>query len=287
MNASQCPVCDRQLEAGLFVWHLKCPGCEYEGSTLEPVINSTSAHERIDESKREQGLKTLRVQNFHTLLTRIQAFKKRGNRLLEVGSAHGWFLELARPNFEVTGIEPDHRILNDLSDKTLPVRCGFFPQALDESEKFDVIVFNDVIEHIENIKFILEMCHRHLNEHGVLVLNLPNSKGFFYSLAKTMAKRSIQGPFNRLWQKDFPSPHVHYFHPANLDALLDQQGFSTREFGRLPTLVTKGLHARISLAKGLGALTKSMLYIVVLLLLPVTRLLPGDIFYIIAERRST
>lgn len=285
MNANQCPVCDRQLETGLFVWHLKCPGCEYEGSTLEPAINSTPAHELIDESNREQGLKTLRVQNFQTLLTRIQAFKKRGC-LLEVGSAHGWFLELARPDFEVTGIEPDHRILNDLGDKTLSVRCGFFPQALNEHETFDVIVFNDVIEHIENIRFILDMCHRHLNEQGVLVLNLPNSKGFFYSLAKTMAKRSIHGPFDRLWQKGFPSPHVHYFHPANLDALLDQQGFSTREFGRLPTLVTKGLYARISLDKGLGSLTKSMLYIAVLLSLPVIRLLPGDIFYIIAERRS-
>jgi 2-polyprenyl-3-methyl-5-hydroxy-6-metoxy-1,4-benzoquinol methylase len=286
MNAEQCPVCEKHLEAGLFEWHLKCPACHYEGSTLGPVINSSPAHELIDEAQREHGLRTLRTQNFQTLLARIKALKNQGDRLLEVGSAHGWFLELARLDFEVTGIEPDRNILDSVDDKTLPIRCGYFPQVLNKDERFDVIVFNDVIEHIPDIKTTLSMCHQHLNEGGLLVLNLPNSDGFFYRLAKFLAKCSLGSPFNRLWQKGLPSPHVHYFNPANLNGLLNQHGFDIKEKGRLPTLVRQGLHARISLAKGLGPVARNAIYLSVLTALPVLQLLPGDIFYSISQRRT-
>lgn len=284
MSARLCPVCQTTLQRGIYTWHLTCSGCHYEGSTLEPVINSSPAHELIDESKREAGLKTLRTRNFQTVLSRINALKKQGSRLLEVGCAHGWFLDLARQDFDVTGIEPDQQLLERL-DKRLPVRHGYFPQALEEGETFDVIVFNDVIEHIPDIKMTLDTCRRHMNEGGLLVLNLPNSNGIFYRQAKWLAQHSMQGPFNRLWQKDLPSPHVHYFNPTNLERLLGMQGFTLMERGRLPTLVLKGLHARIALVKGLGPLTQQAAYVALLLALPMLRLLPGDIFYCLAQRQ--
>ncbi len=45
--------------------------------------------------------------------------------------------------------------------KGLPARKGYFPDALDKKEKFDVIVFNDVIEHIPNIEGALASCFQH------------------------------------------------------------------------------------------------------------------------------
>ena len=64
------------------------------------------------------------------------------------------------------------------------------------------------------------------------------------------------------------------------------QGFGPIERGRLPTRVLKGLHARIALVKGLGPLTQQAAYVAILLALPMLlRLLPGDIFYCLAQRQ--
>lgn len=88
----------------------------------------------------------------------------------------------------------------------LPVRPGYFPDALTPDESFDAIVFNDVIEHIPDIASALDACNARLSENGLLVLNLPNSRGFFYRLSKIFARLGWRNPFNRLWQKDLPSP---------------------------------------------------------------------------------
>lgn len=286
MPTTNCPVCHSAMEGGLSGWHFKCAGCSYESSTLEPAINSNTSQELVDETKREHGLKTLRTKNFQTLLERIKTHHLVNRRLLEVGCAHGWFLEMAQRDFEAVGIEPDQHAQDILRKKKLPVRCGFFPQALEDGEKFDIIVFNDVIEHIPDIKATLDMCHRHLSENGLLVLNLPNSRGVFYQIAKILAKCSLLSSFERMWQKGLPSPHVHYFNALNLKSLLNQHAFEVKEEGVLPTLVLDGLYARISYAKGLGPVTKGFIYMVVSMALPVLKVLPGDIFYSVAQRKA-
>ncbi|EPL9726674.1 class I SAM-dependent methyltransferase, partial [Pseudomonas aeruginosa] len=284
VNNKECPVCHACLVEGLQDWHHECPACGYESAALEPVINSDPAHERIDEQAREDGLRALRVANFTTLLERIKA-KKPGGRLLEVGCAHGWFLELAQKSFEVVGIEPDQAVCKAVSHKGLPVRQGYFPQALEPQERFDVIVFNDVIEHIPDISQVVEQCHRHLNDGGLLVLNLPSSDGVFYRLSKVLARFSLRNPFERLWQKGLPSPHLHYFNRRNLEQLISQHGFATQADGKLPTLSRDGLHARISYTGDLGRFSRTFIYACIALALPILNRLPGDIFYSISQKR--
>ena len=50
---------------------MRCSGCGYEASSLTPTINERVAKISVDESLREAGLKSLRVRNFQTLLSRI------------------------------------------------------------------------------------------------------------------------------------------------------------------------------------------------------------------------
>ena len=128
----------------LLPWHSKCNQCRYESADLTPLINSLSAHLLIKEADREVGLRDLRRLNFQTLIEQIKAAKPMGGRLLDVGCAHGWFLEMARDSFEAMGIEPDDNIAAMASNKGLTIRRGYFPDALIGSEMFDVIVFNDL-----------------------------------------------------------------------------------------------------------------------------------------------
>jgi 2-polyprenyl-3-methyl-5-hydroxy-6-metoxy-1,4-benzoquinol methylase len=273
------------MSSGLHDWHYQCGSCQYEKADLKPTINSSQAHDRINEAAREDGLRELRVRNFKALLGAIVKIKPTGGKLLDVGCAHGWFVEAAMKDFEVLGVEPDKAVYDVPAAKGLPVRQGFFPEVLLSSEKFDVIVFNDVIEHIPSVELVLQSCRARLNEGGVLVLNLPSSNGIFYRLSKVFACIGKSGFFERLWQKGLPSPHVHYFNKGNLLSLLTHNGFDAVKSGNLPTLGLTGLYTRISYTGELGLISRSLVYCAVAAALPFLRLLPSDIIYVISKRR--
>jgi 2-polyprenyl-3-methyl-5-hydroxy-6-metoxy-1,4-benzoquinol methylase len=273
-----CIVCGTPQAAGLTGWHASCHECGYESAALQGAINETPAGSPVDEDERELGLKALRQENFRDIVDLARRLARPGaRRLLDVGCAHGWFLETAREGFDVLGIEPDAVVGGRTAARGLPVRQGYFPDALLAGETFDLIVFNDVIEHIPDIRTALQACHARLEEGGLLILNLPNSAGFFYRLSKLFARVGWRSPFERLWQKDLPSPHVHYFRPANLERLVAMHDFERVHAGELPSLRAKGLLERIRCAGNISGPSLYLQYAAVLCMIPLLRLFPSDI----------
>lgn len=281
-----CIVCGNTQTAGLASWHASCPACHYESAALSVAINEHTDVE-IDEAGREAALKAIRLENFRAIVQYAKRHVRPGARkLLDVGSAHGWFLETAREHFEVLGIEPDAAVGARAAARGLPVRAGFFPDVLEEGERFDAIVFNDVIEHIPDIHSALGACRQHLNDEGVLILNLPSSRGFFYRFSKLVARLGWRMPFERLWQKDMPSPHVHYFSPDNLARLVAGQGFALADCAELPALRAKGLRERLAYVGKVSPLSLWLQYIAVLCAIPVLRVFPSDIIVCIFRKKT-
>ncbi|WP_225772505.1 class I SAM-dependent methyltransferase [Pseudomonas sp. Marseille-Q5115] len=239
----------------------------------------------IDEGARETGLRAVRNINFDILLTKIKNIVPPGKRVLDVGCAHGWFLERAAKDYEVTGVEPDSAVFQKTVKKGLDVRNGYFPDAMVDSEKYDAIVFNDVIEHIPDIRKILDACAGYLNAEGCLVLNLPNSKGVFYTVSKTLARLGVVSFFNRMWQKGLPSPHVHYFDSNNLIKLVNDHGFEEVYKGTLPALTFSGLYTRISYAGNQSFIAKMLMYVLIVAGLPFLKIMPSDIMYVIFRKK--
>lgn len=282
-----CCVCGSMLLQGYQSWHFICSQCNYEKSELQPAINMHSTHALINEDSRINGLRTLRMSNFKNLLKHIKLKKPNGGTLLEVGSAHGWFLEVAKNDFCVLGIEPDKTIVKENFDCSIPIRCGYFPNCLKKNEYFDVIVFNDVIEHIPNLEECLDDCFQHLNENGLLVLNLPSSKGFFYKFAKIFSVLGFAKPFERMWQKSLPSPHLHYFNPKNITELLHINKFACiSEVKKLPSIRFNGLYSRIAYTGNYNLILRICIYLTIGIILPILKFLPSDIMYVIAQRQG-
>lgn len=282
-----CPVCSSLMSKGLQSWHSECWRCGYQKSDFEPAINEASAHEQIDERFRKKGLRSLRIENFNKLLQSIANTLTSRGLLLDVGCAHGWFLDAAQKRgFQVLGIEPDLSVSKVAAQRGLPIRQGFFPDVLEENEQFDVIVFNDVFEHIPDVVAALHGCRHHLKPEGVLVLNLPSSSGLFYKVARLLSKLGVNSFFERLWQKGFPSPHLHYFNLQNLSKLLRNNGFEDVAMGRLSTVQLKGLFTRISYAKEHVFPVRVLICLSVAFFLPLMRLMPSDIIYLISKKSN-
>lgn len=281
-----CIVCGNTQTAGIASWHATCPACHYESAALSVAINRHTGP-AVNEAEREAGLKALRLENFRAIVQYAKRHVQPGARsLLDVGSAHGWFLETARADFDVLGVEPDAVVGSRAAARGLPVRAGFFPDVLREGERFDVIVFNDVIEHIPDIRSALDACRERLNPEGILILNLPNSRGFFYRLSKVIARLGWCTPFERLWQKDLPSPHVHYFSTGNLAQLVAGRGFDLVDSAELPALRAKGLRERLSCAGNVSPLSLWLQYVAIMCAIPVLRVFPSDIIVCIFRKKT-
>lgn len=272
-----CDLCGTPMQMGLTSWHFFCPNCSLERSTLQPQINTLHS---LDEAQRATALKSLRNHNFARLLawlgqqctwqsaTQGQQSPVARPKLLEVGCAHGWFLQQAQQHYDVQGIEPDQPIATSAQAQGLAVRQGFFPQALGDDERFDIIVFNDVLEHIPDVGQVLQHCHQHLNVGGYLLINAPDSQGFFYQLSKKLARFNQLSAFERMWQHGLPSPHVYYFNTRSIQQLAAAQNFVLQDRMALPSVALAGLRERIGYTQAHSKLQSFCMYHAIRLALP-------------------
>lgn len=283
MNALsvQCPVCQQPLQVGLQAWHLHCTACTYEGSSLLVDIDEHGNREVLNEDLREEGLSDLRHSNFrllHAELANTISTPEGGKPLLlDVGCGHGWFLQATAKDFDGQGIEPDARIADVAASQGLTVRRGFFPDVLTKDERFDVISFNDVMEHIPDVHAAFSACAKHLLPGGRIVINSPARTGALYRMAKLMNRLGLPGSFERMWQKGFPSPHVHYFDDQSIQTLGKQHGFALEKTSALPSLSTKGLYARIRYDRNMPAWKARLIASVLYVTAPILKHLSPDI----------
>lgn len=268
---------------------MQCARCGYEGSDFVPRIGTDQAPAAsaatLDEARREDALRPLRRANAQRVLALLRDRLPRGAALLDVGCGHGWFLAEAMNDFAARGLEPDAPIAARAQAAGLPVRVGFFPQALGADERFGALVFNDVFEHLTDLPAALAACHRHLEAGGWLLLNLPNAEGLYYGWARRLARIGIDAPFRRLWQADLPSPHLHYFTPGALRRLVEAHGFVLEQRTGLPAVTARGLYRRVHYARSGSALADVAGFLGAAALLPFARATTSDAMVLLFRKR--
>lgn len=247
---------------------------------MEPSILEQNAARDLDEPAREEALRELRIKNFEVLADKLRnLFNGRmteQRRLLDVGCAHGWFLQRMSGEFAVAGIEPDPLIAQVARRRGFEVRGGFFPDAV-SGELYDVIVFNDVLEHIPDVNRALASCSSHLHKGGYVVVNAPDKTGFLYRLSKFMARAGVPNSFDRMWQAGFPSPHIHYFDTSTITRVASKAGFTVADKFSLPTATYSGLYSRVRYDKTVSFPKACVITAVLGLMIPLLNVLPSDI----------
>jgi SAM-dependent methyltransferase len=258
-------------------WLRRCAACQTLKAALAIDIPTTPAEAGVDEAQREAGLGALRNRNNRTLLSALEALVPRGARLLDVGCGPGFLLGLARDDgLRAEGLEPDANVVQAARSAGVQVREGFFPDALAAGEQFDVIVFNDVLEHIPDLRGALEASWRHLRPGGVLCLNCPSRHGLFFRTAAALDRLGLHGPYDRLWQRELSSPHVWYFTPETLHRAAGRAGFAPIRDVRLETVEMEGLWARIRCVRDQSLPISLAAYAFTIATFPLSRTLPSD-----------
>jgi len=256
-------------------WY-ECLHCGFLASRLEPAKSSQQS--AIDETHRYNALCHLRNANFEKVLDTIDGLRSPNeNKVLDVGCAHGWFLDAAaRRGYETVGLEPDPEILMRASPKNHRLICGYFPDDLPH-DCFDIIAFHDVFEHLPDARAAAIAAHSHLRPNGMLVLNIPSNRGTFFRIARTLDRIGIRAPLDRMWQRGFPSPHLSYFNPDVLCSFLEKTGF--REICRktLPSVSLSGLWQRFCYDRSASLIGSTILWLAVCLARPAFYVLPADI----------
>lgn len=248
-------------------WHARCPSCGLYVSNLE-ASGGTGV----------SGLETLRRENFEALLDRFQEQTGlEGLDLLEVGCSSGLFLQAARNRgMNVVGVEPEIEKAAAARALGFDVYDGYFPAVVPVERTFDVIVFNDVFEHLPDPVFAAQAVDAMLNKNGHLVVNLPNSDGVLFRVARVLRKLGWSGPYERLWQIGFPSPHITYFNDRNLRLLVEKHT-DLRQFDShtLTSVHRTGIRARVGASySGIARETVSAVVWIVSFIMP---LLKSDI----------
>jgi SAM-dependent methyltransferase len=242
MEAPNCCICTTPTTVSGPGWRFRCGTCGTWASRLDVDING-STHAALDEDSREIGLSELRRSNNATVLDRLRtAGLGSGARVLDVGSAHGWFVRAARERgWQAEGIEPDDVIVAQAHAEGGDVRQGYFPAVLEDGERFDAICFNDVLEHVPDVR---AACHRHLVPGGLLSVNIPTTRGAVFRLGALADRIGSHALSDRLWQVGFPSPHLWYFDSTGLSSLLRAEDLHPELVATLPSVARSGLWQR-------------------------------------------
>lgn len=267
----------------------RCPACGYWSSSF--VANGSDARERLVESRRREALESLRRATADQTLDVLKGIRPlEGASLLDIGCAYGWFLEAAQARgMLASGIEPEEGPAHDAIARGLDVRLGFFPDALPPNRRFDLLTFNDVLEHLDAAPRMLDACRDAIEPDGLLAITIPSSEGMLYRAACGLRSVGVCGPFDRLWQKDFPCPHVHYFSPGSLDRLAARHGFELVRGVTFPPFQIEGLWNRLRMDGRSNFAGSATMWLLLTASYPFLRALPSDVMlrvYRVSSRQT-
>ena len=115
------------------------------------------SHEQPGAGAEFISLDTVREKFFRLICKTIKERYPQARTVLDVGSSTGHFLKITGDEgFSITGLEPDVYIADNARLQGHTVINGFFPNTESLStQMYDIIIFNDSLEHITNLGFIM------------------------------------------------------------------------------------------------------------------------------------
>lgn len=201
---------------------VKCYNCEHV--QLTPIPSRKEDALFYDNNLQEKNLKQSFSLKDHRKKSRIDTERrtdlvshlcKKTDKILEIGSGHGFFLErMRKAGYDITGLEvsKERRKISKKVTKVKILDINLMDKNLDIG-KFDIIVFFHVLEHISDSISFLKNLKKLLKKNGKIVIEVPNFDDFQINLNQDYKR----------WH--FQRAHIHYFTPKTLKKILQKSSF--------------------------------------------------------------
>ena len=220
----ECPICGaRARDAGNKEGHAlhRCTGCRHlffwpQPERTDHIYNKdyfTGAGGGFGYKDYDRD-KAPMVGTFHEYLDRIGAANPPEGRMLDIGAATGFFLNLARERgWKVAGVEVSAAASEMARAKGLDVRTGILEEDHGWTDgEFSAITMWDVIEHMPDPHRTMAEVSRLLRPGGLVAINTPDSGSL---LSRALGPR---------WHLVIPYEHLNLFTRQSLENLLSRHG---------------------------------------------------------------
>jgi SAM-dependent methyltransferase len=215
---------------------VRCPNCGLVFQDPQPdeaVLERSYYHDPEFARLLAGPLRNLTLQRAEEKL----ALLRRANvpisgRLLDVGCSSGAWLEIAqRQGMKATGVELGATTAQEARRRGLDVRTGslescFGPAA---EERFDLITFWDVLEHLRDPRRELARAADLLAPGGILAATFPNVEGWYPRLSYRLLASHLG-----VWEYPELPVHLYDLAPHSARRLLERCGFSVITLRTIP-----------------------------------------------------
>lgn len=215
-NHRRCLICDSSSLAAMVdykrVTLVRCRGCGLVFSPLIPTIEELVRHYE-GYSRSTIFNSPVSIRRRAEWVTWFNSYRQT-NRILDVGCGVGDLLDQAKQAGWVTyGTEFTQKALDICTRKGHSMAAGPLELSNYQRESFDVVVYSEVVEHINNHREEFRRVQAILRPGGLLFITTPNFNSF--------SRRILGDRWNVI---QYPE-HLAYFTPQTLASLMELSGF--------------------------------------------------------------
>jgi len=190
---------------------VQCNQCSFIFSEKIPTTSELIAH--YNTYHRDDSISSITLKRYEELTSNMNYFKK-NNTWLDVGCGNGHLLSVSKKNgWDAYGVEFTETAVAISRAKGITVFKGELDIKDYTENKFDVITFIEVLEHINNPNQELSAFNYLLRKGGALYITIPN----FNSLSRFL--------FKEKWNIIEYPEHLCYYTRKSLHNALIKNGF--------------------------------------------------------------
>ncbi len=208
------------------------------------ISNRKKVHDKYHKDTHQQ-YKIISKNNFtyRIIISTLTPYLKEKMKILDIGCGAGTLdFYLANRGYDITGIDISEKAISEckktaknLNLKNVKFITEDFPNA-NIKGKYDLIIFTEVIEHLDDDCKALKVLHKALKPGGILYLSTPSKNAPLHRLGLT---------------KDFDKRvgHLRRYSKEEITSLLDENNFKVIKFYEKEGIIRNSLYVNKYLGK--------------------------------------
>ena len=207
--------------------------------------------------KKEWGMNYFNLKPNRSLAARIQEEKEEEFKVLEVGCDLGATLvEIQNrfPKCKTYGLEINEAAV-EIAKHVTEAKYGNIDELrIPFEEKFDYIIFGDVLEHLRHPEEVVELCRDCLNEDGCIIACIPNVMHI------SVMEQLLEGRFVYQDVGLLDRTHIHFFTYYEIMNLFRNAGYEVKDVDRRVFAISDREQAIVETLLGLSDQTEEWMY---------------------------